>query len=316
VDEEQTSQVSSEAAEVAATGTADTSATDVASRTEDATGATPPDAGTAPEATDAAAEGQAATEGSDEEPKTRRERQREARKQPPAPVKTADEIIAEYEAKRADEARRAEAAKARTDKLARYLGSDEELAELERVINQPPPSDLYRADLDEQNQRNAEVARAIARRTELLERRSLLTEYGEPLREAIQQAERQQALTWLDEQFRKVGAAFELDPDAAIAAAVGKPEPMTATLSALVEQGRAPLLEEVADLKDQLAARDSELEAYRQRLGGRAPQVDRGGVLANGNLTREQFLALPKDQKDRIRREQPGLLNDIYSRSA
>lgn len=40
------------------------------------------------------------------------------------------------------------------------------------------------------------------------------------------------------------------------------------------------------------------------------------GVGSGAGLTRESFLALPKEQKDRMRREQPGLVAEIYSRSA
>ncbi len=67
-----------------------------------------------------------------------------------------------------------------------------------------------------------------------------------------------------------------------------------------------------ADLEKERAAH----AATRTGGPGSGPVPATGGIGASGAMTRDQFLALPKDQKDKIRRERPALVAEIYSRSA
>lgn len=55
--------------------------------------------------------------------------------------------------------------------------------------------------------------------------------------------------------------------------------------------------------------------ATRTGAAGDGPSLATGGTFGAGAMTRAQFLALPADQKDQIRRN-PALLEEIYARSA
>lgn len=82
--------------------------------------------------------------------------------------------------------------------------------------------------------------------------------------------------------------------------------------------------EKAAELKAQadkhaveLKALQTDLAGWRVRAGGAEGQsVGTGRPGFSGAMTRQQFMALPKDQKDQMRREQPLAVAEIYSRSA
>ena len=77
---------------------------------------------------------------------------------------------------------------------------------------------------------------------------------------------------------------------------------------------------EIAEIRtkaaQELKAMTADRDIHRFNAGaGPAPETV-GAATASGALTRQQFMALPQEQKDKIRREQPQVLADIYSRSA
>lgn len=67
----------------------------------------------------------------------------------------------------------------------------------------------------------------------------------------------------------------------------------------------------------QLKAAQADRDAWRVRAGGGEAVVEQDGTpISIGAMTREQFLALPREQKERMRRDQPAAVAAIYQRSA
>lgn len=74
---------------------------------------------------------------------------------------------------------------------------------------------------------------------------------------------------------------------------------------------------EIAEWKGKYEKEAASHEATRTGApgSGPAPQGQNGGGVS-GSMTRAEFLALPKERRDHIRRENPGALAAIYERSA
>lgn len=73
----------------------------------------------------------------------------------------------------------------------------------------------------------------------------------------------------------------------------------------------------VAEWSGKLAKEETAHAATRTGAPGAGPAPNgSNGMGGSGPLTRDQFLNLPKEQKDRMRRDRPDLVAEIYSRSA
>jgi hypothetical protein len=284
VEEGTAGQAAPDAPESPAAGTAP-EATDVADQPQETPEAATPD-GTTDESVTASAE---ETPEQVAETKSRRERQREARKKSSAPVESDDDrirrAIEAHERQKAETEATARVTRERDEKLSKWLGSDEELAELERTITEPPPSNLYEVDLEAQNARNAKVAEAIRRRQELLERRGLLDEVTSPLEQSIGLRKQEQALNWLSETLESVATSAGVDAQSMFASGLNKPleERLPAILSKYGELLTSPLHAQIDEVTEDRDTWKSEAESLRLQLGGRALAPTRGGTLATGN---------------------------------
>ncbi len=276
---------------------------------QDANGATPATPDATASAEDAAAEAQQQTR------RTRRQREDDARakaqaapatsepsapaaqpeQQPPPapPAKSRDEIIAEWQREQEQQAEATRQAEERRTRFARWTGdvpadpaapTGETLYQrLQAVANQPIPSLGYDADQQAFDARERVISdrnRAQAQLREYDERRGMLNALAEP-------AERnawQRAVNQYGQQVERGIAALGLDVQAAVAAGSGKPEPLVTLVENVGRQMRAlveaELRPQIADLTEERDALASEISELRTQLGGRAPQVTRGGVSA------------------------------------
>jgi hypothetical protein len=98
------------------------------------------------------------------------------------------------------------------------------------------------------------------------------------------------------------------------------PEALQRLEAGLVAREAAKAKAEVAKVEAEWRSRyEKEVAAHaetRTGVPGAGPSTAGGGLSTGGISSREQFLSLPKEQKDKIRREQPDLVAAIYSRSA
>jgi len=294
VEEVQVSQSAAGASDVDATGTA-SEATDVTTDSGDTTGATTPGGTTESSVTAPAEEA-----GTDTDTQSRRDRQRAARKQPtpaPAPAQTPEQIIAAYEAKRQADEQSAAVAKAERERYARWTGDTPYdprspdgptvYQQLQQIASQPVPTVSYETNVDEYNAKLAEINGAKARLAELDERRGLRGEVATVER----QTARQEALGWVGERFEAGLAEAGIDVEKVLKAGLGQPDPMVAIVKAVASELKAQQAPRVAELEDELAARDSEIDSLRRQLGGNASQAGRGGAAgANGAGTTLQRL--------------------------
>lgn len=238
------------------------------------------------------------------QPGSRRDRERSARGETPSsepeapaaespasplpPQPTREEIIAEHERQQA-EARDREAAQTRErQRFAAWTGEApadpanpsgptvyQQL--LERASQEIGEID-YATDTDAYNARVRDVNAARARLNEINERRAML----DALRSPFEQASRQEALTWIGQRFEAGLADAGVDTQAILAAGRGHADPMTAIVKALATSLRTAIEGEyrprIAELEEDASAKDSEIDALRRQLGGRAPQPVRGGT--------------------------------------
>lgn len=318
--------------EAPAAGTTESSVTDAAASTDQTTQTATPDSGTS----DSPSETSGSAEETPTERQSRRERQREARKQaaqaPPEPAaaaaKTPAEIIAEHEAQQRAAREAQERQEAEQQRYAKYIGEDRvnpndpnSPTRYQQLLNEastaiPDGDDQFYTE--ETRALVARVNRARQQLAELNERRGMLSEVYTP----AQQAAQLQARDWLGNELERGLSEAGFDVPEILSSAQGVKDPnamiptIVKTMTEKIEARVAtPLKEKIEDLEDDLAAKDSEIDALRRQLGGAAPQALRGGSVAGvGSMTREQFMALPKDQKDAIRRN-PAALAEIYSRT-
>lgn len=312
--------------------------TEVASVTDAAvsTGTTPeaatPDLGTS----DSPSETSETAEETPTERQSRRERQREARKQaaqappePPAAAKTPAEIIAEHEAQQRAAYEAQQKLQQERQRYAKYIGDDpvdpnnpQSPTRYQQLLNEastaiPDGDDQFYTE--ETRQLVAKVNKARQQLAELNERRGMLNDVYTP----AQQAAQLQARDWLGNELERGIAELGLNVPEVLASVQGIKDPNALIPQIVKTMGEkikaaavAPLNERIEDLEDDLAAKDSEIDALRRQLGGAAPQALRGGSVAGvGAMTREQFMSLPKEQKDEIRRTNPAVLEQIYSRT-
>jgi hypothetical protein len=321
--------------EAPAAGTTDSSVTDAAVSTEATTEAATPDSGTS----DSPSETSGSAEETPTERQSRRERQREARKQaaatppPPEPVKSREQIIAEHEAQQRAAHEAQQKRQAEQQRYAKYIGEDPVNP------NDPQSPTRYQQLLSEANtpipdgddQFYTEESRALAQRVnrarqqlqELNERRGLLQEVYTP----AQQAAQLQARDWLGNELERGIAELGLNVPEVLSSVQGIKDPNALIPQIVKTMGEkikaaavAPLNEKIEDLEDDLAAKDSEIDALRRQLGGAAPQALRGGSVAAGTsiYTRErlsQMLRTPegikeyrRNQSEISRQEAAGLI--------
>lgn len=341
---EQTEVVASAAgtSESAPAGTATTEAMAPGARAEDASEPTTTDGTASSEATaSAATEESIPADETPEQKNIRRQRQREARKQaaqaPPEPapaVKSPAEIIAEHEAQQRaiNEAR--EKQEAERKRFAKRIGDDPadpnnpngptRYQQLLSEASIPIPDGDDQFYTEETRQLVARVNRAKQQLADLDERRALLNEVYSP----AQQAAQLQARDWLGNELERGIAELGLNVPEVLASVQGIKDPNALIPQIVKTMGEkikaavtAPLAEKIEDLEDDLAAKDSEIDALRRQLGGAAPQALRGGSVAAGTnqiYTRErlsQMLRTPegiaeyrRNQAEISRQEAAGLI--------
>lgn len=259
---------------------------------------------------------------------SRKERQRQ-REQERINTAVADAIAAkEREAQTAEQARvqqeeSAKAAKARQDKLEAFLGKPDapeapgtlntlrrEIDDLNRAIR----SELVEpkgADLDDMA---AQVAERESRVTRLTENSAMAGEIED--------------LVWssFGNDFASAAEFPEFADRAAKAKYLNAPNGVKGALAVFRETIRAAVEgEKAAEVSALTAKHDAELKAaqadrdsWRIRASGGEYTPEQAGLphLASGQLTRAQFMSLPREQKEKMRRDQPGAVAEIYSRSA
>lgn len=271
-----------------------------------------PDAGQATPATpaepsaaeDAAAEEQQPAE--QPEKPSRRQREQAARakpeQQPPAPenapqqaptTPSREEIIAEWQREQEAKQEAERAQQERASRFGRFTGdapadptdpnSPTLYQQLQATAYQTIPTLGYDADqqaFDARERVIAERNRAQAQLAELDLRREMLNALAEP----AQRTARQQALDWTGRQIEAGVAALGIDVQRVIAAGAGKPEPLAPMVQAVGAEVRraveAELNPRIAELSEERDALQSEVAELRRQLGGRAPQVVRGGAPA------------------------------------
>ena len=184
----------------------------------------------------------------------------------------------------------------------------------------PNPSDY--ATQDEWDAFNRAVAVqnvAKARLAEFDERRQMFGEFSTPLAQAANARARSEALAWLDGQFQRGLETAGLDPADILGSASKAPqdERLPAIVKALADHYEAKYSPRITELEEKAEADASEIDALRRQLGGHAPGPARGGLAsAGGPMNREQFMSLPIEQRQKMRAEQPALVDEIYRRSA
>lgn len=267
-----------------------------------------PDAGQATPATPAepsAAEDPAAEEQQTEQPEkpSRRQREQAARakpeQQPPAPedapqaasAPSREEIIAEWQREQESKQEAERAQQERASRFGRFTGDAPAdpadptgptlYQQVQAAAHQPIPALGYDADqqaFDARERVIAERNRAQAQLAELDQRREMLNALAEP----AQRTARQQALDWTGRQIEAGIAALGIDVQRVIAAGAGKPEPLAPMVQAVGAEVRqaveAELQPRIAELSEERDALQSEVAELRRQLGGRAPQVVRGGT--------------------------------------
>jgi hypothetical protein len=281
--------------------TAAAPSTDIASEP-----ATP--AGTDSSESTAAAEA-TAVESETPEAKSRRERQAEKRKQPtPPPPKapTPEEIIAAYERQRQEREQTEAARRAEAERDAKYLGenkvktdSGEEITRYEQLrreafANIPDPGEYGMVTPEAYEAHKAALAKrdaAIREFNEYTGRRELVANRIEPIRSSAVQQARSEAMQWFGDRFEAGLAESGLDVQALIAPHLSKPDPMPAILADLKSAIERPHLHRIAELEDQHAADQSQIQSLTRQLGGEAAQPLRGGSVATGSqvYTRERL---------------------------
>lgn len=234
--------------------------------------------------------------------KSRRERAAEAKAkakpvaeaQPapaPAPTPSREEVIAQWQQEQ-EAARAAERAQQeRLERFGRFTGeipadpanpaAGSLYQRLQAVANQPIPQLGYDADqnaFDNRERVIVEANRARAQLAELDERRAML----DAVRTPAETAARQQALAWTGERIEQGVTSLGLDVQQIVAAGAGKPDPLVPMIVAVGQQVRqrveAELKPQIAELTEERDAQASEIAELRRQLGGRAPQVARGGT--------------------------------------
>lgn len=267
-----------------------------------------------------------------EEAKSKAEKRRERRRarEQERIDKAVEERLAEAEAKRkadqeeADRQSKTEAAvKARQEKFSKFLGTPEsnralqdEIASLSNdltALTADPEYDTDQGKID----RAKEIAASLqAKRSDL----ARLAENNE-----------MSDLIWSDiwdtvgGDFASAAAFPELAKDAKLQARYLKAEGgVRGALSVLRDilqadwkaQSDAEMAEVKKAHKVELDAMTQQARTWMQRAGGSELDGVGAGAPAPGAMTRAQFMSLPREQKERMRREQPALVADIYARSA
>lgn len=341
---EQTEVVASAAgtSENTSAGTATIEAMASDAHAEDASEPTTTDGTASSEATaSAATEEPIPADETPEQKNARRQRQREARKQaaaqappePPAAAKTPAEIIAEHEAAQAAAREAQQKQEAERQKFAKRIGDDPadpnnpkgptRYQQLLSEASIPIPDGDDQFYTEETRQLVARVNKAKQQLADLDERRALLNDVYTP----AQQAAQLQARDWLGNELERGIAELGLNVPEVLASVQGIKDPNALIPQIVKTMGEkikaaavAPLNEKIEDLEDDLAAKDSEIDALRRQLGGAAPQALRGGSVAAGTTvyTRErlsQMLRTPegiaeyrRNQAEISRQEAAGLI--------
>lgn len=278
----------------------------------DATPATPdptPAVATAAEA--GSAEGAEEAASQPQKP-SRKDREASARAKPaepdPAPAappaaKPPEQIIAEYEAGKIASAKAEADRKAEQERFAAWIGNTPvqdtnggtvtAYERAKRLADQPVPTMPYEATQEQwtaYNERLGEINAAKAEVADYDRFRGFLARVDEPVQQARAQASqeaRSEALTWMGTSFERGLAEAGVDLAPVIAAGSAETVPdrkVPAMLKAVAEHVRtataAPLQARIEDLEGDIATRDSEIDALTRRLGGKAPQAERGGTAA------------------------------------
>lgn len=264
----------------------------------------------------------------DEERKlSRRERQR-IREQERIDKAVEERIAArerereQAEAEKTRQAQTQEARAAAAKEFAAYIGEDgetdrltNEIAELNRQIRSEV-ADPQGVDLDHpETGLLAEVAKKEARLAEIKRAQGFQEKIANNLWNGIE------AHVMSPLQFPE----FANDP-AAQARFVGAEGGIAGALKVAREVIRAAVVaEKDAEIEglrkthtSEKAALEADRNSWRVRAGGsEVADTSAGGAAAlSGAMSRAEFMALPKERKDQIRRDQPALVAEIYSRSA
>lgn len=229
----------------------------------------------------------------------RRQRQREARKQAavatpadqpaPEPVKTREEIAAEIRAQDAADQAAQQRQRQEQQRYAQWIGDDRanpndpqsqtRYQQLWSEANTPIPDGDDKFFTDETRALVQRVNVARSKLQELNERRGMLGEvYG-----TAQHAARLEAKDWLGNELERGLSEIGLDPKQVIAA-IKDPNVAIPTIVKQISAAKdAEYQPQLDELEDELAAKDSEIDALKRQLGGAAPQALRGGVAAGVN---------------------------------
>lgn len=277
------------------------------------TDGTASDGATASAATDTPTDGESTTARSE-----RRQRQREARKQAAtaapaaeqlAPVKTPAEIIAEHEAQRQATEAAQQRQRQEQQRYARWIGDDPvnpndpnsptRYQQLWNDANTPIPDGDDKFFTDETRALVQRVNRAREQLTELNERRGMLQEVYSP----AQQAAKREALDWLGNELERGMAEVGMNPQEVITAIKDPSVAIPTIIKQIASLKDAEYRPQLDELEDELAAKDSEIDALKRQLGGAAPQALRGGVAAGGGgaLTYERYMAMDSTERMRLR---------------
>lgn len=296
----------------------------VESRSGDETTAPEPTPGDEPAEDDGDGEGtEDDGEQTEEQQKlSRRERQR-LREQERIEREVAERLAAkEREATEAAERekREAEARKAREQaarEFAEYIGEPDEDARLRDEIadlNRQIRSEVANPNGADLDALEAKVSKAEARLAEITRARGFQDKIAANLWNGIE-AHVMSPLQWPEFSDPATKQRY-LGAEGGIAGALGVLKDVLRTAwQAEVDAERAETKKqhdsEVATLRE-------ELRGWRVRAGAEeVPDTTSGGpAVSSGAMTRTEFMRLPKEQKDRMRREQPAVVAAIYERSA
>lgn len=263
---------------------------------------------TADQSSSAAAE--ATEETRPEDAKSRSERRAEARRQAAeqkaeADRKAAEETafnarlekaLAERDRLKAEADQREAADKAAREKFSKFFGTPEEVAELQKVARQPSQivGDYDTADeIAAKNKSNAERNAAQAKLDEFTGRWEM--------RDVVRAEERVRAYGEMAGEY-ETGATLEGVDAAAYRAAGSVTDALKVLRDSVWASAQAPLLAEIAELKEDLAMAESERNAAQAAAGGRAPGALSGGTgsSASGALTFERYSDMTSEDRRKM----------------
>lgn len=253
--------------------------------------------------------------------KQREERRRaeaEAARRAEEDARIAERVQAELERREREAAERKQAEaqeQERRQRFGQWLGDDAEVQQLRTIASAvlpDLPDDPYTMDAEayrQLQQKHAEANDARRKLTEFDGRRGMLSAIAQD----IKQAERLEAQQWLSSEVRRatdipdVGSDFLAAPDPY--------ELIKRVRDSVAGSIESRYKDKVADLEDEIAELRAELGGDTTHRAGRTATAERAApVGGNRTMTRDEFMQLPWEQRQKLRREQPALIERIYAR--